>query len=91
MSNLIAKMIIGFIHGYRWMISPFLKPRCRFDPSCSRYAIHALEFHGLKKGTLLTFKRIFRCHPYEIYGQSWGFDPVPPAAHAQDPTSSSQK
>lgn len=77
MSNFVAKLIIGLIHVYRWSLSPFLKPSCRFDPSCSRYAIHAIEFHGLKKGGFLALKRLLRCHPYKNYGQDWGFDPVP--------------
>lgn len=76
-----ARLIIALIHFYRWVISPFLAPGCRFEPTCSRYAITSIEFHGLFKGLWLTFKRLARCHPYEKIaeqiGSSWGYDPVP--------------
>jgi putative membrane protein insertion efficiency factor len=61
------------IRGYQLAISPFLGPRCRFYPSCSHYAIEALESHGALRGTWLTIKRISRCHPWH----EGGFDPVP--------------
>jgi putative membrane protein insertion efficiency factor len=70
---MICSLIIKVIHLYRRAISPFLPPRCRFDPTCSRYAIHALEHHGFRKGSWLILKRLFRCHPFG----GWGFDPVP--------------
>ncbi|MFO1492968.1 MAG: membrane protein insertion efficiency factor YidD [Kiritimatiellia bacterium] len=49
-------------------------PCCRFHPSCSHYAIEALQVHGFWKGSWLAFRRITRCHP----GRPGGFDPVPP-------------
>ncbi|QQR68248.1 MAG: membrane protein insertion efficiency factor YidD [Alphaproteobacteria bacterium] len=61
---------------WRWGISPVLGPHCRFAPSCSAYALEALEQHGPWRGLLLTLRRIGRCHPW---GGS-GFDPVPPVA-----------
>ena len=61
------------IRGYQLAISPLLGPRCRFYPSCSHYAIEALESHGALRGTWLTIKRISRCHPWH----EGGFDPVP--------------
>lgn len=61
------------IKAYRLIISPLLPPSCRFQPSCSDYAIGALEQHGVFRGGLLTAKRLLRCHPW---GAS-GFDPVP--------------
>jgi hypothetical protein len=61
------------IRGYQLAISPFLGPRCRFYPSCSHYAIEAIETHGALSGVWLTIKRISRCHPWH----EGGFDPVP--------------
>ena len=52
------------IRGYQLAISPFLGPRCRFYPSCSQYAIEAIETHGSLHGSWLTMKRISRCHPW---------------------------
>lgn len=76
-----SRLIISLIYFYRWVISPFLPPRCRFEPTCSRYAIHSIETHGLIKGLWLTLKRLARCHPYEKVSQqigtAWGYDPVP--------------
>ncbi len=61
------------IYGYRFLISPILGVNCRFAPSCSAYALEALDKHGPLRGGLLTVKRIGRCHPW---GGS-GYDPVP--------------
>jgi putative membrane protein insertion efficiency factor len=55
------------------VISPAIGPKCRFTPTCSQYAITALQKHGLIKGTLLAIKRISKCHP----GGGSGYDPVP--------------
>jgi putative membrane protein insertion efficiency factor len=61
------------IRGYQLAISPLLGPSCRFYPSCSHYAIEAIETHGSMRGVWLTIKRISRCHPWH----EGGFDPVP--------------
>ena len=61
------------IRGYQLAISPLLGPRCRFYPSCSHYAIEAIETHGALRGVWLAIKRISRCHPWH----EGGFDPVP--------------
>ncbi|MDE7027356.1 membrane protein insertion efficiency factor YidD [Duncaniella freteri] len=61
------------IYFYRACISPMLPPSCRFTPTCSEYAIEAINRHGAIKGLWLTVKRISRCHPW---GGS-GYDPVP--------------
>lgn len=61
------------IRGYQLAISPLLGPRCRFYPSCSHYALEAIETHGAVRGTWLTCTRIARCHPWH----EGGFDPVP--------------
>ncbi|MFD1955882.1 membrane protein insertion efficiency factor YidD [Paenibacillus thailandensis] len=62
------------VHLYRKAISPLKPPTCRFYPTCSAYALEALEKHGALKGSWLAAKRIARCHPFH----PGGFDPVPP-------------
>lgn len=61
------------IRGYQLFVSPILGTNCRYAPSCSRYAIEAIESHGAVRGSWLAVKRIGRCHPW---GGS-GYDPVP--------------
>lgn len=63
------------IRIYQWTVSPLLGPRCRFYPSCSQYALEAIERFGLLKGGWLAVVRLGRCHPW----QPGGFDPVPEA------------
>ena len=79
-SRLLARPLIGLIRLYRLVLSPWLGRSCRFEPSCSRYAIEALERHGVLRGSRLAATRIARCHPW---GGS-GYDPVPggPAPNA---------
>ena len=64
---------------YRYCISPLIGPRCRFEPTCSLYALEALERHGPVKGLWLTVRRLARCHPITWLGGGEGYDPVPPA------------
>jgi uncharacterized protein len=64
---------IALIKMYQYSISPMLGPKCRYTPSCSRYAVEALQKHGLFKGGWLSAKRVLSCHPW---GGS-GYDPVP--------------
>ena len=66
-------IVIGSIRAYRWLISPWLPGCCRFYPTCSQYAINAVESHGVAKGMYLTIRRIVRCHP----GSAGGVDLVP--------------
>lgn len=63
---------------YQWFISPFFPPACRFEPSCSHYAVQALMLHGPWRGLVLALRRLARCHPFTWLGGSSGFDPVPP-------------
>lgn len=66
------------IHFYRRFVSPLFPPACRFQPTCSRYAIEAIETHGPIRGLALALRRLSKCHPITWLGGSSGFDPVPP-------------
>jgi uncharacterized protein len=66
------------IHVYQWTLSPLLGPRCRFYPSCSNYALQAIQRFGVFHGAWLTVKRLACCHPWH----PGGYDPVPPARGA---------
>lgn len=65
--------MIGLIHFYQKYISPLSAPSCRYVPSCSHYAIEAIEIHGPIKGGYLAVKRILKCNPWG----GMGYDPVP--------------
>lgn len=73
--NPLSAVARTLIRLYRWCISPFMMPRCRYLPTCSDYAEEALAEHGLIAGSWLALRRVSRCHPW---GGS-GFDPVPDA------------
>ena len=81
-SKALAWPLIQLVRLYRLAISPWLGSNCRFDPSCSSYAIEALQVHGILKGGWLAMKRIGRCHPW---GSS-GYDPVPRSPEDIDET-----
>ena len=78
---MIARAMIGAIRWYQRFISPLLGHHCRFGPTCSQYAIQALQVHGALKGTLLSVWRILRCNPFGKFG----FDPVPPRGRWTSP------
>jgi len=67
------KFMVLFIRGYQLWISPLLPASCRYYPTCSSYAIEAIEKHGALSGSWLAVRRIARCHPF----RPGGFDPVP--------------
>ncbi|MBU1193329.1 MAG: membrane protein insertion efficiency factor YidD [Proteobacteria bacterium] len=67
------QLFIIFIKFYQYFISPFTGKNCRYYPTCSAYAIEALEKYGSLKGTSLAVRRVLRCHPFH----AGGFDPVP--------------
>jgi putative membrane protein insertion efficiency factor len=67
------KLLVFLVRIYRLAISPLLGRSCRFHPSCSEYAIEAIERHGSCKGSWLAVRRISRCHPWN----AGGYDPVP--------------
>ncbi len=66
-------LLIGLIRGYRLVISPLFLPSCRFQPTCSQYALDAVERFGTIRGGWMSLKRILRCHPFH----PGGYDPVP--------------
>ncbi len=69
-----SRLLIGLIRIYQRWISPFKPRTCRFYPTCSHYAVEALETHGLVHGGYLATRRLLRCHPLH----PGGYDPVPP-------------
>lgn len=70
---MIARLLIGLVRAYRYLLSPWWGGQCRFTPTCSQYAIEALQRHGAWKGSALALRRILRCNPWH----AGGFDPVP--------------
>lgn len=79
-SRVLAKPLIGLVRLYQLTLSPWLGMNCRYQPTCSSYAIEALQSYGVLKGSWLAAKRIGRCNPW---GGS-GYDPVPPVAEHPD-------
>ena len=71
-------LLMAPIRIYRRFVSPMLPPSCRFTPTCSQYAIEAIEKHGPLKGSALAIHRLARYHPITWLGGSHGYDPVPP-------------
>lgn len=71
----VVRLLTGAIHAYRIVLSPLLAPSCRYWPSCSAYAIEAIELHGASRGSWLAARRLCRCHPWA----AGGVDPVPAA------------
>lgn len=57
------RLLLGLVRFYQYLISPLLGPRCRFHPSCSQYAVEALERYGALRGSWLALRRLLRCHP----------------------------
>jgi len=74
-----GRVLVALVRGYRRFISPMLPPRCRFYPSCSAYALEALQLHGALRGSWLTVRRLSRCHPFH----PGGFDFVPGSPDAE--------
>ena len=74
--NILTKILIKLIKGYKFLISPLLGQSCRYLPTCSEYSIEALKEFGLIKGGFMSLKRILSCHSVKFLGGSSGFDPV---------------
>ena len=73
---MIKRLLIGMVRGYRLVLSPWLGSACRFEPTCSAYALQALDRHGAAAGSYLTVHRLMRCHPW----CAGGSDPIPDQA-----------
>jgi putative membrane protein insertion efficiency factor len=69
----VSRLLLVLIKAYRYCVSPLLGPSCRFLPTCSDYAVQAIDKHGAGFGSWLALKRIARCHPWH----PGGYDPVP--------------
>ena len=67
-------LLLGLIQLYRKFISPLKPPSCRFYPTCSAYALEAIQVHGAFRGSWLAVRRLLKCHPFH----PGGIDPVPP-------------
>jgi putative membrane protein insertion efficiency factor len=78
------RLFVWLLRAYQLLVSPMLGQNCRFYPSCSSYAIEALEVHGAARGGVLALRRVCRCHPWH----AGGVDPVPEAAGASRSPSS---
>jgi putative membrane protein insertion efficiency factor len=71
--GLFARALLAVLGFYRTALSPALPPSCRYSPSCSAYAVEAVELHGAGRGSWLALRRLLRCHPFH----AGGHDPVP--------------
>ena len=79
--------VIWLIRGYQYLVSPLIGPCCRYQPTCSHYAIEALRRHGPIAGGWLALRRLVRCHPWG----GFGYDPVPTATTSPKPHKSLQR
>ena len=68
-----SRIVVALVHAYQLLLSPFLGGACRFEPSCSNYAVTAIEQHGVLAGGRLAVRRVLKCHPLGPHG----LDPVP--------------
>jgi len=68
----VKSLVLAALRGYKRHVSPLLPPACRYTPTCSEYAVEAVERHGVLKGTALALKRLLSCNPFS----RGGYDPV---------------
>lgn len=72
MNQRAASFVLCLLRGYKWALSPLLPPACRYVPTCSDYAVEAVDRYGVLRGSLMAMGRVLRCHPF-VQG---GYDPV---------------
>lgn len=84
MRHLTQRAVLKLLKAYKWAISPMFPPACRYVPTCSEYAMEAIERHGIFRGGLMAGARLLRCHPFA----KGGYDPVvcEPRANGQELT-----
>jgi putative membrane protein insertion efficiency factor len=89
LSSLPQRLLMALVRAYRLLLSPSLGSSCRFEPSCSAYALQALQQHGAAGGSYLTLRRLVRCQPW----CEGGHDPVPPRlfSHLVTPVAASSE
>ena len=75
--QIVRQTVVALLQGYKWAISPLIPPSCRYAPTCSEYAMEAVERYGVLRGGFMAAARVLRCHPFA----KGGYDPVVPAAH----------
>jgi uncharacterized protein len=80
MRQITRNLAVQILRGYKWAISPMLPPACRYVPSCSEYAMEAIDRFGFFRGGVLALWRLLRCHPF-VRG---GYDPVPREADVRE-------
>jgi len=68
----VKSLVLAALRGYKRHVSPLLPPACRYTPTCSEYAVEAVERYGVLKGTALALKRLLSCNPFS----RGGYDPV---------------
>lgn len=79
MSEITKLVALQMLKGYKWAISPLLPPACRYVPTCSEYAMEAIERYGVLRGSGMAVTRVLRCHPF-VHG---GYDPVVKHNHSK--------
>ena len=84
LGRLPQRLLVAIVKGYRLLLSPWIGSQCRFEPTCSAYALDALNRHGAAEGSYLAARRILRCHPW----CAGGYDPVPGTTDVSSPSSS---
>jgi putative membrane protein insertion efficiency factor len=72
MKQMAKSLVLKVLRGYKKVVSPMFMPACRYVPTCSEYAMDAVDLHGVCRGTLMALGRVLRCHPFS----KGGYDPV---------------
>lgn len=88
LGRLPRQLLVGLVRAYQLILSPHLPSSCRYTPSCSHYAIEALQKYGVLRGLILTLWRLARCHPWGGYGYDpprWFGEPPPESSDLRTP------